>query len=244
MFWNLFKRSSNRRWTARKPGLARRPWLTVEWLEKRELLTTSYGGGGTSSPPPTAPPPMANNDSYSVLHDRTLKVSTPGVLSNDGSPTGRVLTAVLQSSPQHGTLSFASNGTFSYTAAAGFTGADSFTYKDSDGTATSNLATVGLTVTNQAPVVGNPGARMGKAGDPVSFQLSAGDADGDSLTFSATGLPTGVSINSTTGLISGTISSQAGKTNTVTVTASDGLATGSASFAWTVVALPEILATL
>ena len=52
--------------------------------------------------------------------------------------------------------------------------------------------------------------------------------DADGLTYSASGLPTGLSINSGTGLISGTIGNQAadGSPYTVTVSASDGHNTG------------------
>src|SRR4029450_12009266 len=46
------------------------------------------------------------------------------------------------------------NGSFSYTPAADFAGSDSFTYRASDGTLTSNVATVAISVTavNDAPV--------------------------------------------------------------------------------------------
>ena len=55
---------------------------------------------------------------------------------------------------QHGTLTLNANGSFTYTPAANYNGTDTFTYRASDGTATSNLATVTLTITavNDAPV--------------------------------------------------------------------------------------------
>ncbi|MEV6296813.1 putative Ig domain-containing protein [Streptomyces sp. NPDC051896] len=53
------------------------------------------------------------------------------------------------------------------------------------------------------------------------------------MTYSASGLPTGLSINSSTGLVSGTVSTAG--TYQVTVTAKDSTgASGSASFTWTV----------
>ncbi|MEU2738281.1 putative Ig domain-containing protein, partial [Streptomyces sp. NPDC007095] len=62
---------------------------------------------------------------------------------------------------------------------------------------------------------------------------SASDSAGATLTYSASGLPTGLSISSSTGLISGTASTAG--TYSVTVSASDSTgASGSASFTWTV----------
>ncbi|MGW1159110.1 putative Ig domain-containing protein [Streptomyces sp. NPDC002519] len=81
--------------------------------------------------------------------------------------------------------------------------------------------------------VTNPGSQSTTTGGSASLQISASDSAGAALTYSATGLPTGLSINSSTGLISGTAST-AGTYN-VTVTAQDTTgASGSASFTWTV----------
>jgi subtilase family serine protease len=81
--------------------------------------------------------------------------------------------------------------------------------------------------------VTNPGSQSTTTGGSVSLQIHATDSAGAALTYSATGLPTGLSINSSTGLISGTAST-AGTYN-VTVTAQDSTgASGSASFTWTV----------
>src|SRR5579863_5663084 len=82
--------------------------------------------------------------------------------------------------------------------------------------------------------VTTPPAQSSTVGSAASLQVQASDsASGQTLTYSAAGLPAGLSINSTTGLISGTPTT-AGTSN-VTVTAKDTTgATGSASFSWTV----------
>src|SRR5215472_14787322 len=82
--------------------------------------------------------------------------------------------------------------------------------------------------------VTNPGNQSGTVGTAVSLQIHATDsASGQTLTYSATGLPAGLSINSSTGLISGTPTTAA--TSSVTVTAKDTTnAAGSASFTWTI----------
>jgi subtilase family serine protease len=96
-------------------------------------------------------------------------------------------------------------------------------------TAFQSNGTTGNTVT-----VTNPGNQTGTVGTAVSLQISATDsASGQTLTYSASGLPAGLSINSSTGLISGTPSTAA--TSSVTVTATDTTgAFGTASFTWTI----------
>ncbi len=116
-------------------------------------------------------------------------------------------------------------GTYSVTVTAtdttGASGSASFTWTISGGS--------GNTVT-----VTNPGSQSGTVGTAISgLQVQATDsAAGQTLTYSASGLPAGLSISSS-GLISGTPTS-AGTSN-VTVTAKDSTgASGSASFTWTI----------
>jgi hypothetical protein len=90
------------------------------------------------------------------------------------------------------------------------------------------------TSTANTVTVTNPGSQTSTVGTAASLQVSASDsASGQTLTYSATGLPAGLSINSSTGLISGTPTTAG--TSSVTVTATDTTgASGSASFSWTV----------
>ncbi|MET8782627.1 putative Ig domain-containing protein [Streptomyces sp. NPDC004589] len=81
--------------------------------------------------------------------------------------------------------------------------------------------------------VTSPGNQSTTTGGSVSLQISASDSAGAALTYSATGLPTGLSINSSTGLISGTASTAGTYSATVTAKDSTG-ASGSVSFSWTV----------
>src|SRR5262249_11898439 len=78
----------------------------------------------------------------------------------------------------------------------------------------------------------------------VSLPLSVSDPDGLALTFSASGLPAGLSFNTSTGLISGTPTASALTTSNVTVSATNGFATGTATFTWrvTVASQPTITA--
>ena len=81
--------------------------------------------------------------------------------------------------------------------------------------------------------VTNPGNKTGTVGTATSLQISASDSGGATLTYGASGLPNGLSINSSSGLISGTPT--AAGTFSVTVNASDSTgASGSTSFTWTI----------
>jgi len=88
---------------------------------------------------------------------------------------------------------------------------------------------------NQAPTLAEVANQTTVAGQRVSLTLSASDPDGDALTYSASGLPPGLSINTTSGLIKG--ASKKVGTYQVTVGVSDGRGgTASRSFVWTIIA--------
>ncbi len=87
----------------------------------------------------------------------------------------------------------------------------------------------GTTVT-----VTSPGNQTGTVGTAASVQIHASDsASGQTLAYTATGLPAGLSVSPSTGLISGTPTTAG--TSTVTITARDSTgATGSVTFTWTI----------
>ncbi len=84
--------------------------------------------------------------------------------------------------------------------------------------------------TSGPPVVANPGNRTGTVGVATSLQMSATGGI-PPYTWSATGLPAGLTINASSGLISGTPTTAA--TYNVTVTATGG-GSGSTSFQWVI----------
>ena len=81
----------------------------------------------------------------------------------------------------------------------------------------------------------NPGTQNGAVGDSVALQIQSGGLPSDdSWTYAATGLPSGLSINTNSGQIDGTITGSA-NAYSVSVTASDGQgASASQSFTWNV----------
>jgi hypothetical protein len=81
-------------------------------------------------------------------------------------------------------------------------------------------------VANQPPVLSPIGNKVGTEGQPLTFQISATDADADPLTFSATNLPAGASFSPATRTFSWTPGfTQAGVYPGVHFEVSDGAAT-------------------
>ncbi|MFF0966164.1 putative Ig domain-containing protein [Streptomyces sp. NPDC003703] len=112
-------------------------------------------------------------------------------------------------------------------AAAGYDGPTGW------GTPSGTAAFTAGSSTGNTVTVTDPGSQSTTVGGSVSLQIHATDSAGAALTYTATGLPSGLSVNGSTGLITGTASTAG--TYQVTVTAKDSTgATGSASFTWTV----------
>lgn len=121
--------------------------------------------------------PVAGDDSYTTPYATPLAAN---VLGND---VGSNLSAAVLTTPQHGSLSLAPNGDFSYTPAAGFSGSDGFTYAVQDASGQNASATVAISVGNGAPLA-NPDSFSGVAGQTLSGDVLANDSDpnGDPLT--------------------------------------------------------------
>jgi len=106
-------------------------------------------------------------------------------------------------------------------------------YAGASSTATP-IADAWSTGTGNTVTVTNPGAQSGTVGTAASLQIHATDSgSGQTLTYAATGLPPGLTIAPSTGLISGTPTTAGSYTVTITVTDGTG-ASGSTTFTWTV----------
>jgi VCBS repeat-containing protein len=132
--------------------------------------------------------PVANDDSATVAEGGTINMAAPGVLANDTDPDGPSLTVVLVSGPSHASaFSLNADGSYVYVHDGSETTSDSFTYKASDGSLFSNVATVHITITpvNDAPVANNDTYTVAEGG---TLNIAAPgvlgndtDADGPSL---------------------------------------------------------------
>src|SRR5262249_3204216 len=115
-------------------------------------------------------------------------------------------------------------------------GSSTVTITASDGTVSTDISFVWTVLdTTPPPPAPRPAGQNNNEGDPLTpLQIVAVDAD----SFSAAGLPAGLTIDPATGLISGTVGPHADGTYTVTVTAYDGpagaLVSSSVQFTWVV----------
>ena len=76
-------------------------------------------------------------------------------------------------------------------------------------------------ITNGLPNIAQPANQVGVVGQSISLSIDATDSNGDTLTYSATGLPLGLTINQSTGLISGQLTNTGNYSTKVTVSDSD-----------------------
>ncbi|MCA9262409.1 MAG: cadherin-like domain-containing protein [Planctomycetales bacterium] len=125
------------------------PGTVTQTLPQDELTRLIYGDwwswvwtSGAAGNPPTA-----TDETFQLTVDQSVATfSADGVLANDADPEGAPLLAILQTAPEHGTLDFAADGSFTYTPDAGYVGEDHFTYQAFDLGSLSSPATVTLQV--------------------------------------------------------------------------------------------------
>jgi large repetitive protein len=197
--------------TTERPGTADR------------IINTSYSNGTFSSNVAVSTIKVIEvNDAPTAVNDGPLTTAedTPitgiNVLANDfdgeavAPTTGDPLT-VTTATATNGTVTIGAGGLLTYTPNLNFNGTDTITYTISDGRGGTSTATIPITITavNDAPTpVGSlpPRANVDAAtGISVPTASAFADVDNATLTYSVANLPLGLSINATTGVISGTI---------------------------------------
>ena len=101
---------------------------------------------------------------------------------NDSDPDGDSILINAVSTPAHGTVTITGGGTgISYKSLTPYYGPDSFTYTVTDGTLTSNLATVTIFVNNRPTAVAD--SITTTAGTAITFDPRINDSDADGDTF-------------------------------------------------------------
>jgi hypothetical protein len=124
-------------------------FYSIDLVTGAALFIGPIGNGSTTIVDIALPPSMTTvDDSYSTPKNTPLVVAAPGVRANDTGGTGTEVVTPAAS----GSVALNADGSFTYTPNAGFSGVDTFTYRLTDGAVLSMVATVTITVTNDAPV--------------------------------------------------------------------------------------------
>ncbi|MDD4858853.1 MAG: putative Ig domain-containing protein [Dehalococcoidales bacterium] len=184
-------------------------------------------------------PILATIGSKSVTSGQLLQFTVSATDAN-----GNTLTYSATGLPAGATFN-ASTRTFSWTPATAGTYSN-IAFQVSDGSLTDS-ETISITVTaaNVAPILATIGGKSVTAGQLLQFAISATDANGNTLTYSATGLPAGSTFNASTRTFSWTPAS-AGTYSNITFQVSDGSLTDTETISITVNAanVAPILATI
>lgn len=150
--------------------------------------------------------PTAVDDTYATDEDTTLVVAAPGVLANDGDIDQDNLASYVLTQPGHGTLTLASDGSFTYVPEADWSGTDTFTYQfvatPAINAAWTDEATVTIIVhpVDDDPIVEEIGDQTVVSGDTLTFTVIATDPEGEELTYSlGDTAPEGATIDPETG---------------------------------------------
>ncbi len=157
--------------------------------------------------------PVAHDGNVFTGEDAVFNSNVPPATDSDGA----IATYALENDVAEGTLTFSSDGSYSFNPGSHFDDLNvnqtrdvTFTYTATDNEGgVSNAATITITVlgTNDSPTTISIGNPTGIPGQPFMLDLSAYVTDPDSaLTYSlgASILPNGLSLDSDTGVISGT----------------------------------------
>ncbi|MBO0492204.1 putative Ig domain-containing protein [Pseudomonas sp. Marseille-Q1929] len=214
---------------------------------------------GTLSGTPTAAGPYtftvtvtdANGATGSRAYSGAVNVAAPiagansaTVAANSGANAitlnlsgGAATSVAVASAPSHGTATASGTG-ITYTPTAGYSGADSFTYTATNSSGTSSPATVTLAVTAPTLLVTPASLGAGMAGTPYSTTLSAaGGTAPYTYSVSSGSLPPGMSLNASSGVLSGTPTNTQAANVTITVTDANG-ATGLQAYTFNIAAMP------
>jgi hypothetical protein len=197
---------------------------TVSDSQLSQSRTFSWIITNTNRPPTLTQPANQTSAEGSAV---TLQLSATDpdgdalTYTSTGLPGGLSINA--STGVMSGTPTYTSAGTYNVTA----------TVSDSQVSQSRTFSWI-ITNTNRPPTLAQPANQMSASGAVVSLQLSASDPDATPLTYQAVGLPASLTINASTGLISGTIGAAVAGVFNVAVTVSDGQLSATQTFTWSV----------
>ncbi len=244
--------------SSRVPGVAIRvsvlgALLSIAGSAQTSTLTLSSGSGSkgsvvdltlTLAATVSQPAAIQWTVSYPTQDISALNI-TPGngttasILCNYASGTAKcAMWSANASTISNGvvaTLAFTiSSSTTDTTSAIQLTGGDSVSLGGSTipTSAAGNIITIGSGSSGSPPVITSPSSGSGTVGTAFSYQIAATNSP---TSYGATGLPGGLSVNTSSGLISGTPT--ASGTFSVGLSATNGSGTGTATLTLTIAAL-------
>ena len=125
--------------------------------------------------------PTANSEQFTTSSSTALNIGSPGLLGNDTDLEADGLTAVLISGPTSGTLTLLPDGSFVYTPVVSFAGDVTFQYVANDGSLSSSVQTVTITVTLPAAPADTGGSGSGgNSGSGSDSSSGSSTTSGDS----------------------------------------------------------------
>ncbi len=200
--------------------------FTVTVTDEHGATTVSTVNVTVNAKPNTSP----TVGNYNV----TTEYNTPATGTVAGTDVdGDTLSYTKGSNPTNGTVTVNTDGTWTYTPKAGFTGSDSFTVTVIDGRGGTAVSTVNVTVNaqvippveqpvNTPPTVGNYNVTTGY-NTPATGTVAGTDANGDALSYTKASNPTNgtVTVNAD-GTWTYTPNTDYSGSDSFTVTVSDG----------------------
>jgi subtilase family serine protease len=195
--------------------------------------------GGTSASAPLWAAYTALVNASAGCQGKSVGFANPVLYQLAGHNSAANFNDVTAASPYTG---FANNDTFDMSPLTGVDPNNLFpitgNYDMTTGLGTPNGSTLATSLCHAFAVsVTNPGAQSSVVGQPVAVAVPGSDSGGIGLSFAASGLPAGLTINAATGLISGTPTAPG--TSSVTVSATDAFSNdGATQFTWTVTQPP------
>ena len=185
------------------------------------ISATNAGGTGTATLVITVVPPApvinsalsASGTTGSAFSYQVTATNSPTSYGATGLPAGLAINAATGTISGSPSSTGTSNVTISATNAGG-----------------TGMATLVITVVPPAPVINSTLSASGTTGSVFSYQITATNSP---TSYGATGLPAGLTVDSATGVISGTPSSTG--TSNVTISATNAGGTGTATLVVTVV---------